>query len=306
MDSDFALYISNCQQRINKALEKSLQDTDSNYCSNPTQQHTEKLFSAMRYSVMNGGKRIRPLLLYAAAESLNNSHANAKDLDLLACALEYIHSYSLVHDDLPAMDDDDLRRGKPTCHRIFGEAYAILAGDALQANAFALITTTRLDAEKKIDLIQQLANAAGATGMVGGQAIDLAATGQTIDIDQLVSMHRLKTGALIRASVLLGAIAAGGDKEQLTALDRFAKDIGLAFQVQDDILDIESDTETLGKAQGADLALGKPTYPALLGMQGAKEKLQQLYEDAQEALQPFGNSALRLHQLADFIIQRRH
>lgn len=307
MASDFDEYIAHCQERINQALERALQDTNSSYCSQPSQQHTQKLFAAMRYSVMNGGKRVRPLLLYATAQAVDERFDRvAGDLDQLACALEYIHSYSLVHDDLPAMDDDDLRRGKPSCHRAFDEATAILCADALQADAFALIATTSLPAVTTVALIHALAKASGSTGMVGGQAIDLAAVGQTIDVAHLESMHRLKTGALIRASVALGGLAVGADKAQLAALDDYALHIGLAFQVRDDILDIESDTATLGKEQGADLALGKPTYPMLLGMQGAKDKLQALNEEALASLQPFAGRALRLRQLADFIVQRRH
>lgn len=310
MDSDFESYISHCQQLINRALELALQGSNSHYSSSPTQQHTQQLFAAMHYSVMNGGKRVRPLLLYAAAQAVDEgvdaTGNHTTDLDQLGCALEFVHSYSLVHDDLPAMDDDDLRRGKPSCHRAFDEATAILCADALQAEAFALICTTSLDPSVKVALVRELAGAAGARGMVGGQAIDLAAVGQNIDAAHLQSMHQLKTGALIRASVAMGGLAAGGSKEQLAALDVYALDIGLAFQVRDDILDIESDTATLGKTQGADLALGKPTYPALLGMKGAKEKLRELYEGALSSLESFGGQALRLRQLADFIIQRRH
>jgi geranylgeranyl pyrophosphate synthase len=260
----------------------------------------------MRYSVMNGGKRIRPLLLYASADALQAPASMKQDMDRLACALEYIHSYSLVHDDLPAMDNDDLRRGKPACHRAFDEAAAILAGDALQSEAFALIANSTLDSHVRIELIRYLATASGATGMVGGQAIDLAAIGQDIELSHLEAMHRLKTGALIRASVALAAIASGANQEQQHALDLYAINIGLAFQVQDDILDIESDTTTLGKTQGADLALGKPTYPALLGMAGAKQKLESLYQAAIAALEPFGQEAARLQQLADFIVKRTH
>jgi geranylgeranyl pyrophosphate synthase len=246
---------------------------------------------------------VRPLLVYAAAEAIIGNDQQPA-LDGIACAVEYIHAYSLVHDDLPAMDDDDLRRGNPTCHKKFDEATAILAGDALQSRAFELLTLLDLDAEQRLALIATLAAAAGPRGMVGGQAIDLAAVQQRIDLAHLETMHRLKTGALIRAAVRMGAIAAKADAQQLLALDQYAAAIGLSFQVQDDILDITSDTATLGKQQGADLIRDKPTYPALLGLEAARAKAAALHRDAIDALAQFGANAERLRQLSAFIIER--
>jgi geranylgeranyl pyrophosphate synthase len=228
-------------------------------------------------------------------------------LDGIACAVEYLHAYSLVHDDLPAMDDDDLRRGNPTCHRAFDEATAILAGDALQSRAFELLAKLPgIAAQTRLELIATLAGAAGARGMVGGQAIDLAAVQQRIDLHHLETMHRLKTGALIRAAVRMGALLAGASAAQATALDNYAAAIGLSFQVQDDILDITSDTATLGKQQGADLARAKPTYPALLGLTEARAKAQALHNEALSALRDFDGRADRLRQLSAYIIERSH
>ena len=233
----------------------------------------QRLHEAMRYSVLNGGKRMRPLLVYATGESLGLA---PEMLDLPAAAIELIHVYSLIHDDLPAMDDDALRRGKPSCHCAYDEATAILAGDALQALAFQLLAQADepISAQQRLRMIQQLSIASGSRGMVGGQAIDLAAVGQALTELELEQMHIHKTGALIRSSVLLAAYTAPDLAErQLIQLDHYAKCLGLAFQVQDDILDIESDTQTLGKTRGADAAAGKPTYPSVMGMSAAKRKL---------------------------------
>ncbi|MBF7731006.1 (2E,6E)-farnesyl diphosphate synthase [Pseudomonas sp. N040] len=266
----------------------------------------QQLYAAMRYSVMNGGKRVRPLLVYAACEALDGAAAQA---DAAACAVELIHAYSLVHDDLPAMDDDDLRRGQPTTHKAFDEASAILAGDALQSLAFEVLSASRgdpLDAATRLRMLGTLSRAAGPAGMVGGQAIDLAAVGRKLDQRALEQMHRHKTGALIEASVQLGALASGkADAASLDALQDYARAIGLAFQVQDDILDVESDTATLGKRQGADIARDKPTYPALLGMAAAKAYAQDLCAQALAALQPFGPRAEPLRELARYIVARR-
>jgi farnesyl diphosphate synthase/geranylgeranyl diphosphate synthase type II len=273
----------------------------------PLDHDTTQLREAMRYSLFNGGKRVRPTLAYASALAINSDALNTK-LELLnriACALESLHSYSLVHDDLPAMDDDDLRRGKPTCHIAFNEATAILAGDALQTFAFELLSEADdVDAKIQIALILQLAKASGAQGMVLGQAIDLAAVDQTINLEQLENMHRHKTGALIRASVSMGATALDANNAQLNALDIYAAAIGLAFQVQDDILDVVADTETLGKQQGADIARNKPTYVALLGLDGARAKAQELHQQAIAALDSFGDSANYLRALSAYIIER--
>lgn len=266
-----------------------------------------RLYEAMRYSVMNGGKRVRPLLAYAACQALGGTleHANGA-----ACAVELIHAYSLVHDDLPAMDDDDLRRGQPTTHKAFDEACAILAGDGLQSLAFSALldpTLSPVDAEIRLRMVTALSVAAGPAGMVGGQAIDLGSVGLKLDQAALENMHRHKTGALIEASVHLGALASSrADENQLAALQVYARAIGLAFQVQDDILDVESDTATLGKRQGADIARDKPTYPSLLGLGAAKAYAIELRDQALAALRPFDAGAEPLRDLARYIVERRH
>ena len=275
------------------------------------------LHDAMRYSLFNGGKRLRPVLVYASCLALGG---HLQQADAAAAALECIHAYSLIHDDLPAMDDDALRRGKPTCHIAFDEATAILAGDALQPLAFELLSQPcDLPPATQLQMIQILAQASGDAGMVAGQALDIHAEGQQQSLAQLELMHRLKTGALIRAAVQLGALASGQcDPARLAALSDYAAAIGLAFQVQDDILDIESDTQTLGKTQGADLARHKSTYPALLGLEGAKHKATELHRHALEALQRMPSiqasdqtdaqppSTVLLEQIADYIIARNH
>jgi len=265
-----------------------------------------RLYEAMRYSVMNGGKRVRPLLVYAACEALGGM---AEQANGAACAVELIHAYSLVHDDLPAMDDDDLRRGQPTTHKQFDEACAILAGDGLQSLAFSALLDPALSdcpVQIRLDMVSALALAAGPAGMVGGQAIDLGSVGLKLDQDALEYMHRHKTGALIEASVRLGALASGrATPETLQALQTYARAIGLAFQVQDDILDVESDTQTLGKRQGADIARDKPTYPALLGLDAAKAYALELRDQALAALRPFDAAAEPLRDLARYIVERR-
>lgn len=290
-------YQQRCQKRVDSCLEALF---------SPPRPQLERLYQAMRYSVMNGGKRVRPLLVYAACEALEGGSAQA---DGAACAVELIHAYSLVHDDLPAMDDDDLRRGQPTTHKAFDEACAILAGDGLQSLAFSALLDPRLntqDAATSLAMVRALAEAAGSAGMVGGQAIDLGSVGLKLDQQALEYMHRHKTGALIEASVRLGALASGhADADKLAALQRYAQAIGLAFQVQDDILDVESDTVTLGKHQGADIARDKPTYPALLGMDAAKAYALELRDQALDAVAPFGAAAEPLRQLARFIVERR-
>lgn len=286
------------QSRIEKVLDEILP---------PEQAHPQRLHQAMRYSVLNGGKRMRPLFVYATGEALG---VPLDRLDIPAAAIELIHVYSLVHDDLPAMDNDDLRRGKPTCHKAFDEATAILVGDALQALAFQILAShPRMMASpaQRLHMIEQLGQAAGSRGMVGGQAIDLAAVGQDLTEVELENMHIHKTGALIRTSVLLAAYSLDAmDAQHLQKLDHFAKCIGLAFQVQDDILDVESDTQTLGKTRGADAAAGKPTYPSIIGMPASKAKLQDLYDEAMNALVSFGESAEALQCCAEFTIKRVH
>ncbi|MGB2260023.1 MAG: polyprenyl synthetase family protein [Porticoccaceae bacterium] len=265
----------------------------------------EALFAAMRYSVFNGGKRLRPALCFAAADAIGSSTGNTAKV---AAAVEAIHAYSLIHDDLPAMDDDDLRRGKPTCHIKFGEATAILAGDALQSLAFQQLTElSELPAATQLELVSVLSRYAGCAGMVTGQAIDLAATGQALQLEQLKTMHSYKTGALIEASVLMGAIATGSaSQQQLDALKQFASAIGLAFQIQDDILDVESSTEQLGKQQGSDVVNNKSTYTSILGLEQAREQAAELYQQSMSSLELFAERAEPLRQLASFIVNRAY
>lgn len=259
----------------------------------------------MRYAALSGGKRLRPILVYATGAALG---AALDGLDASACAVELIHAYSLVHDDLPAMDDDALRRGRPTCHIAFGEAMAILAGDALQALAFEILaadTAATYAASTHVEMLRTLAAACGSRGMAGGQALDLAAVGTELAADELERMHVYKTGALIRASVRLGALAADcRDAILLAALDRYAHCIGLAFQIRDDILDVEGDSDVIGKTVGKDAADAKPTYPAILGMEASRTRLAQLTEEAINALQP---QAARMHELvalAHYVAER--
>jgi len=261
------------------------------------------LHQAMSYSTFNGGKRIRPFLVYASGKALGLSDTG---LDNVAAAIELIHSYSLVHDDMPAMDDDDLRRGKPTCHIAFSEATALLTGDALQTQAFGILAENEfLSDQQKIKQLQILAAASGSMGMAGGQAIDLASVGKQLNLQQLQKMHEAKTGALIRACTnMVACIDYSENDNEYQALDIYAKKIGLAFQIKDDILDIEGDTETLGKPQGSDTQLQKPTYPALLGMQAAKELAEENYLDAMNALRLFNDKADPLRYLAKYIIER--
>lgn len=292
----FETFADQCRQRLNAALEAQLPQADH---------QAPQLAQAMAYSLRNGGKRVRPTLVYASAAALGQ--APNPSLDKVAIALEAIHAYSLVHDDLPAMDDDDLRRGQPSCHIAFDQATAILAGDALQTLAFEwLVSASELDAQVRNQLVLDLAQASGCQGMVLGQAIDLSAVNQDLDLASLERMHRHKTGALIRASVLMGARACGASDQELACLERYAQAIGLAFQVQDDILDVIADTEVLGKRQGADSARHKPTYVSLLGLDQAREKARGLLDQALEALAPFDAKADPLRALARYIIERDH
>ena len=264
----------------------------------------DTITQAYTYVLTNGGKRIRPTLVYASARAVGHKGLGT-DLDHVACALEMIHTYSLIHDDLPAMDDDDLRRGRPSCHKAFNEATAILAGDALQTQAFELLADAPgLQPIQRVALIKSLAKAAGLQGMVGGQAIDIAATNTELNLQQLQSMHAFKTGAIIRAALTMGGIAANASAEQLSALDTYGIHIGLAFQVVDDILDVEGNSETLGKTQGKDSKANKPTYVSLMGLDGAKKESQRLLQAALEALGEFGVSADPLRGLAHYIIAR--
>ena len=289
-------YLIQCAALVDAQLESILPSPEG---------PAEQLFAAMRYSVFNGGKRIRPALCFAAAEAIADSdHNTAK----VAAALEMVHAYSLIHDDLPAMDDDDLRRGKPTCHIQFDEATAILAGDALQCLAFEQLTQlSDLPAEVSLKLVAMLANYGGCNGMVTGQAIDLSATGNWLELEQLKQMHALKTGALIEASILMGALATHqADSEQLAALKEFAQAIGLAFQIQDDILDVESSTEQLGKQQGSDRSNDKSTYTSILGVEAARSQAADLYQHSMACLEPFGERAGSLRSIASFIVNRAY
>ncbi|MDX1490282.1 MAG: (2E,6E)-farnesyl diphosphate synthase [Pseudohongiellaceae bacterium] len=291
-------YMARCQARVEAELEQRLDALPG---------HSLQLKSALQYACLQGGKRVRPVLVYAASKAFG---ASPEQADLAACAVEMIHCYSLVHDDLPAMDDDALRRGKPTVHIAYDEATAILAGDALQPLAFQLLSSpldTSISPEQKLRMLNYLSTAAGIDGMVGGQAIDFESVGKTLSLEQLQTMHSLKTGALIKASVILGALCAQNiEAAHMSALSDYADAIGLAFQVQDDILDVISDTETLGKAQGADQALDKPTYVALLGLDGATHKAQELCKQAIEAIDCLGQEAVALREIAQYIVGRKH
>ena len=285
------------QNRIEAALEAVLPCVEKS---------TQRLHEAMRYSVLDGGKRVRPLLVYAAGEALG---VDADLLDRPATAIELIHAYSLIHDDLPCMDDDKLRRGKATLHIAFDEATAVLTGDALQTLAFEILSQPLhgISAKNQLKILHTLTTASGASGMVKGQMIDLSAVGQALTENQLETMHNHKTGALIKASVLMATYCNNADDVfllQRENLTDYADAIGLAFQVRDDILDIQSDTETLGKQQGADSAADKPTYPSILGMDATKEKLYQLHQKALNSLESFGKEADLLREIAAFIVKR--
>lgn len=286
--------------------QKRFSDFLEQYCQH-SPDYSERLSEAIRYTAFAGGKRIRPLLIYFTGEIFNTP---IEQLDFPAAAVELIHCYSLIHDDLPSMDDDDLRRGKPTCHIAFDEATAILAGDALQALAFEILAQTPVDESMNLNayqtMIAQFAYAVGASGMVGGQSLDMESEGQTITLEQLEQLHRLKTGALIEASVLLSASIAGANEQQMKLFKTFAQKIGLAFQVQDDILDVVGNTETLGKPQGADLAAKKNTYVALLGLEQAQRKLELLYQESMVALEQLEYDCKGLRDLAHWIVKRHH
>lgn len=264
-----------------------------------------RLQDAMRYSLLNGGKRMRPALVYLAARFCRGSLEQA---DTAACAIEAIHSYSLVHDDLPAMDDDELRRGKPTCHIAFDEATAILAGDALLTWAFELLSqpNSTITVQIQLQMVQALARAAGDLGMVDGQAFDLNSVGKQLTLDQLKAMHSAKTGALINVALELGALSAEATEAEMVALRQYGTALGLAFQIKDDLLDIEGDTATLGKPQGSDQARNKPTYPALVGTEQCRAWLIELQHEAVTALEPFGSRSQALVALAQYVIDRDH
>jgi len=293
---DMAARLDGYQRRVAAALEAWLPGADAT---------PARLHDAMHYCVLGDGKRIRPVLVYTTGDVLG---VPIGQLDGPACAIELIHAYSLVHDDLPAMDDDDLRRGRPTCHRAFDEATAILVGDVLQVLAFKILASDPgmiADAERRLRMIDVLAEASGARGMAGGQAIDLAAAGGRLELAELERMHRLKTGALIRASVMLAALSAPGlGAARIDDLDRYASAIGLAFQIRDDILDVEGDAATLGKSPGSDRARNKPTFPSVAGMPEAKRRAAELHDEALGALARFDASAEPLRWLAAFVVER--
>lgn len=284
------------QQRVNDFLTEKLNQLD---CNDP------KLLDAMRYGLLIGGKRMRPYLAYTTGTTVN---ADLNDIDGIAAALECIHAYSLLHDDLPAMDDDDLRRGKPTCHKAFDEATAILAGDSLQTLAFDILANHHFSESlqnKRINFVQQLVTASGYQGMCGGQALDLAATNQSISLEALQSLHSLKTGALLEASVLMAAECSNDvTVDEKAILKKFAQLVGLAYQVRDDIIDITSSEEELGKPAGSDVAANKSTYPALLGLQGAQQKADDLYHEALQALSTLPYNTQSLADFATFIVKR--
>jgi farnesyl diphosphate synthase len=289
-DNRIAHYVA----RVADALDEALP---------PATQAPKRLHDAMRYAVFNGGKRVRPLLVYAAGECLG---VREETLDAPATAIELIHAFSLVHDDLPAMDDDDIRRGKPTLHRQFDEATAILAADALQPLAFSVLAGIQdVTSKTRVRLIKLVADAVGSVGMTGGQSMDLAAEGQTLSAAEIEHMYALKTGALIHASVASAALLAEDlPEDQASAMDAFGRTIGVAFQIKDDILDVEGETEVIGKQSGADQRLGKATYPGLVGIEEARSRCDSLLRSALEQLDDFGNDAESLRWLARFIVER--
>ena len=292
---DFQAWMKAVQAGAESALDRFLP---------PADQVPTKLHEAMRYTVLGGGKRVRPLLVHASGALFG---ADADALARAAGAVEMIHAYSLVHDDMPCMDDDDLRRGKPTVHVAYDEATALLVGDALQAQAFEVLAgTTTVPAARAVTMLRLLAEAAGSAGMCGGQAIDLDSVGISLTLEQLERMHQLKTGAMLRVSVLLGALG-GRDlaPHELEALGAYARAIGLAFQVVDDVLDATEDSATLGKTAGKDAAANKPTYVSILGLAPSKALAEQLRQQAHDALAPFGEQAQRLREIADLIVQRK-
>jgi farnesyl diphosphate synthase len=286
------------RERMERALARRLP---------PANEVPARLHEAMRYSVLGGGKRVRPALMFATAQTLGLSE---DEVEAAACAIELIHVYSLVHDDLPAMDDDDLRRGRPTCHKAYDEATAILVGDALQPLAFQLLVRDpALPAAPaiRLRLVDLLSEASGTYGMAGGQAIDLEVQGRKLDIAQVEDMHARKTGAIIRASVLMAAACAPQLSTHLyAALNRFATAIGLAFQIQDDLLDVIGDVSTLGKATGADREHAKPTHPAVIGIAASQERVHFLHNEALDALVPFGERAAPLRSLAHWLLSRHY
>jgi len=289
-----AEYMARQQKAVEAALDRWVPGEDENPAT---------IHRAMRYSLFAGGKRVRPLLAMAAAEAVSDGLGG---IESCACALEMIHTYSLIHDDLPALDNDDLRRGRPTCHKVFGDAMAILAGDALLTLAFEVLAKLDAGAERRIELVRELATASGTVGgMIGGRVNDIEGEGKRPTGPLLDSIHRAKTGALLRASVRMGAIYAGADAEQLAALTSFGEHVGLAFQIVDDILDVEQSSEALGKTAGKDAAQNKITFPAVYGIERSRKMAEEQRLAAHVALQPFDDRARRLRELADLVVRRQ-
>ena len=303
MTDALASFLSRHKTQFEEYLAARITQYSQDIGQNP---QAQPLLNALSYSSLAGGKRIRAMLVYMAAQACQTDNTPTNTLtNAAAAAVELVHCYSLIHDDLPAMDDDDLRRGKPSCHIKYGEANAILAGDALQTLAFEILANEADGtADLRIALIRELTKASGANGMVGGQAIDLAVVNQRISYDELVNMHALKTGALIDAATYMGCLCGGANAKQSQALRDYARAIGLAFQVQDDILDIEGSSEQTGKPQGTDIAANKPTYPAIMGLSQAKLKAQSLCDEALAALADFDDNGDPLRSLASYIVQR--
>ncbi len=297
MQNDLEAYIGERRSAVDETLQKIFP---------PASGHAYEIVKAMEYSIFAGGKRLRPILCIAAAETVGGHFS---DVMPVACALELIHTYSLIHDDLPAMDDDNLRRGKPTNHNVFGEALALLAGDGLLTEAFHLIASSgerpQADARLLLRVISTVAEAAGYAGMVGGQVVDMHWQSKQADLDAVQFIHRHKTAALIRASVASGAILAGATERQIRAISLYGEKTGLAFQISDDILDLESDSSTLGKQVGADIKLGKATYPAVIGIEQSKRTQSKLIEDAVAALEAFDQRADPLRAIARYVIERK-
>lgn len=297
-DEQFGAFLDHCRRRVESRLDHWLPTAET---------APEQLHKAMRYAALGPGKRVRPFLVYATGRAFD---AAEEVMDAPAVAVELIHAYSLAHDDLPAMDNDDLRRGRPTCHKAFDDATAILAGDALQTLAFRVLCddpAMTVTADERLRMVSSLALATGSRGMAGGQAMDMTANDQDTDLAQLENLHIHKTGALILASARLGALAAGAaDSATAASLEHYAKCIGLAFQVRDDILDVEGDTDTIGKTRGKDIAANKATYPALIGLDAAREMAQTLVDEALESLADFGPGADPLRALARYITERSH
>jgi farnesyl diphosphate synthase len=292
-----AVWLQRSTERVDQAILKSFDDQVS---------AASGLKTAMHYAATGGGKRVRPLLIYATASLAGKELDQVPGVDACAVAVELFHTYSLVHDDLPCMDNDDLRRGRPTVHKAFDEASALLVGDALQTMAFQLIAQSALNDAQKVQVISSLSSAGGMAGMAGGQAIDLASVGKQLKQNELEQMHRLKTGALLRAAVQIGAIAIHLNEQEKKSLDVFASALGLAFQVVDDILDASSDSQTLGKTAGKDAAANKPTFVSLMGLEGAREFARKLHQEALDSLSIWGDNADLLRAIASKVVNREN